>query len=100
VIKLSDGGPPVGLLEDAIYETGRVLVPDGSTVLMDTDSVVEARNPEDEEFGLVRLIDVCRRSYQDIDTLSATIMEVLRPWRGEREQGDDIYSHGACDQRQ
>jgi sigma-B regulation protein RsbU (phosphoserine phosphatase) len=90
VIKLGDGGPPVGLLEDAIYDTGKVLVPDGSTVLIYTDGVVEARNPEDEEFGLARLIDVCAKGYNNIDSLLPTIMGVLRAWRGEREQGDDI----------
>jgi sigma-B regulation protein RsbU (phosphoserine phosphatase) len=90
VTELTEGGPPVGLFEDAAYESGTVTVPDGSTVLIYTDGVTEARNPEDDEFGKARLIDICARGYDDVDSLLATITGALRAWSGPREQGDDI----------
>jgi phosphoserine phosphatase RsbU/P len=90
VTELTLGGPPVGLFDDAVYEAGTVTVPEGSTVLIYTDGVVEARNPEDDEFGLARLLDICARGYGDIDLLLAAIVQALRVWSGDGEQGDDI----------
>jgi sigma-B regulation protein RsbU (phosphoserine phosphatase) len=90
VTELAEGGPPVGLFEDATYESGKVVVPDLSTVLIYTDGVVEARNPADEEFGLARLIDICSKRHDDVNWLLAAVMEAVRTWSGDREQGDDI----------
>lgn len=90
VTELAVGGPPVGLFDDAVYDAGMVTVPDGSTVLIYTDGVVEARNPEDEEFGLARLIDIPGRGHRDVAALLAAIMQAVRTWSGDREQGDDI----------
>lgn len=90
VAELSLGGPPVGLFDDASYEAGTVAIPAGSTVLIYTDGVVEARSPDDEEFGLARLIDVCRRARGDVEMLLREIMRTVRLWSADREQGDDI----------
>ncbi len=90
VAELTTGGPPVGLFEDATYDVGTVTVPDQGTVLIYTDGVVEARNPADEEFGLARLIDVCAGTHGDVAALVAAVMEAVRTWSREREQGDDI----------
>jgi len=90
VTQLTVGGLPVGLFEDAVYEAGTVSVPDGSTVLIYTDGVVEARNPGDEEFGVARLIEICGRGHDGVDSLLAAVMQALREWSGDREQGDDI----------
>lgn len=90
IAELTVGGPPVGLFEDSAYEAGTVIVPEGGTLLIYTDGVVEARNPEDEEFGLARLIDVCSSRYHDVEELPAAVMEAVRTWSGEVEQEDDI----------
>jgi sigma-B regulation protein RsbU (phosphoserine phosphatase) len=90
IAELTTGGPPVGLFDDATYEAGTVTVPEKGTVLIYTDGVVEARNSADEEFGLVRLIDVCATRHQDVDALLRGVMGAVRIWSGECEQGDDI----------
>jgi sigma-B regulation protein RsbU (phosphoserine phosphatase) len=90
VNELTAGGPPVGLLQDALYEVGAVSLTEGSVVLIYTDGVVEARNPNDEELGLARLIDVCRMSERNVDALLHTILDTIDGWRGDMEQGDDI----------
>jgi sigma-B regulation protein RsbU (phosphoserine phosphatase) len=90
VTELTTGGPPVGLFDDATYDVGTVTVPETGTVLIYTDGVVEARNDADEEFGLVRLIDVFAARHQDIDTLLTGVIGAVRIWTGECEQGDDI----------
>lgn len=90
VVTLSTGGPPVGLFEDSTYDVGTVTVPEEGTVLIYTDGVVEARNPEDQEFGLTRLIDICTTRHDDVGALVAAVMDAVRIWSRECEQGDDI----------
>jgi serine phosphatase RsbU (regulator of sigma subunit)/PAS domain-containing protein len=45
------GSLPVGLFPDATYRTARFTLPPGRCVVLYTDGVVEARNPERQEFG-------------------------------------------------
>lgn len=90
VVQLTAGGPPVGLFEDAAYDVGTVTMPETGTVLIYTDGVVEARNPADEEFGLARLIDLFATTHNTADGLLAAVMDAVRTWSSEREQGDDI----------
>jgi serine phosphatase RsbU (regulator of sigma subunit) len=45
------GSLPVGLFPDATYQTARFTLPPGRCVVLYTDGVVEARNPERQEFG-------------------------------------------------
>jgi sigma-B regulation protein RsbU (phosphoserine phosphatase) len=90
VTDLTAGGPPVGLLQNAVYDAGSLALPDRSRVLIYTDGAVEARNPNDEEFGLERLVEVCRASTGDADALFRAVFEALDDWRGDAEQNDDI----------
>lgn len=94
--ELTTGGPPVGLLQDATYDAGALPLPERSVVLIYTDGVVEARNPDDEEFGLARLIDICSTAEGNIDALLQTVVEALDGWRGDMEQGDDITLIGVA----
>jgi serine phosphatase RsbU (regulator of sigma subunit)/PAS domain-containing protein len=45
------GSLPVGLFPDATYRTSRFTLPPGRCLVLYTDGVVEARNPEGQEFG-------------------------------------------------
>jgi sigma-B regulation protein RsbU (phosphoserine phosphatase) len=90
VSELTVGGPPVGLFEDSAYEAATVTVPEHGTVLMYTDGVVEARNEQDEEFGLERLVDVCAGAYRDIERLPAIVIAAVQDWAGTSDQDDDI----------
>jgi serine phosphatase RsbU (regulator of sigma subunit) len=45
------GSLPVGLFPDATYQTAHFTLPSGRCVVLYTDGVVEARNPERQEFG-------------------------------------------------
>ncbi|HEY0874954.1 MAG TPA: PP2C family protein-serine/threonine phosphatase [Vicinamibacterales bacterium] len=88
--ELTTGGPPVGLLQNATYDAGTLPLPHRSTVLIYTDGVVETRSPDDEEFGLQRLIDLCRAAHDDADALFRHVIDTLDRWRGHLEQDDDI----------
>lgn len=55
VESLSTGGPMLGAMPEAAFETGRALLEPGDTLMACTDGVVECRNVRDEEFGTKRL---------------------------------------------
>jgi sigma-B regulation protein RsbU (phosphoserine phosphatase) len=93
---LTTGGPPVGLLQNATYDAGTLPLTARSLVLIYTDGVVEARNPDDEEFGLTRLIDICRTAEGTLDGLLHTVVAALDRWRGDLDQGDDVTLIGVA----
>jgi serine phosphatase RsbU (regulator of sigma subunit) len=45
------GSLPVGLFPEATYQTARFTLPPGRCAVLYTDGVVEARNPDGQEFG-------------------------------------------------
>lgn len=90
VTQLDAGGPPVGLFEDAVYDVGSVTIPEGGSVLIYTDGVVEALNAAEEEFGLERLIELFAAGRTATGPLITTVMDAVDSWSSGREQGDDI----------
>ena len=59
VERLSSTGPPVGLIPGADYEGADVELDPGDLLVVYTDGITEATNPEDEEYGLERLAERC-----------------------------------------
>jgi sigma-B regulation protein RsbU (phosphoserine phosphatase) len=53
---LPSGGPPIGILPDAIYREAVVPLSPGDTLILYSDGITEAVNAADEEFGMDRLI--------------------------------------------
>jgi serine phosphatase RsbU (regulator of sigma subunit) len=53
--RLTEGGPPVGLLPDSVYRSAEVLIEPGDLLVLYTDGVVEAENSDGEAFGAERL---------------------------------------------
>jgi len=49
------GSLPVGLFGDATYHTSRFTLPPGRCLVLYTDGVIEARNPDRQEFGTTGL---------------------------------------------
>ncbi len=58
---LDKGGPLLSIIEDAHYEAGEVTLQAGDLLLLYTDGVVEAVNPEDEEFRTERLLQILQK---------------------------------------
>ncbi len=56
VIRLTEGGPVLGVFPDRRYEQGELITEPGDRLLLFTDGVTEATNAADEEFGEQRLI--------------------------------------------
>jgi len=57
---LAAQGPPLGLLAQAAFGSAMVELAPGDLLVVYTDGVTEASDPEDQEFGLERLKAICR----------------------------------------
>jgi sigma-B regulation protein RsbU (phosphoserine phosphatase) len=62
VENLSSGGLPLGIKPDAVFKEGRTRLQNGDVLVIYSDGVSEAPNPEGEEFGTARLQDVVMRN--------------------------------------
>ena len=52
-------GMPLGLMPEAVYTSAETSLEVGDSLVLYTDGITEAANPEQEEFGRERLIEVC-----------------------------------------
>jgi phosphoserine phosphatase RsbU/P len=64
VEQLSSGGLPLGIKPDAIFREGRTQLQPGDVLVIYSDGVSEAGNPQGEEFGVKRLSDVVMRNIE------------------------------------
>jgi len=89
--RLDRGGPALGLIEEAGYETGELVLEPGDVLAMVTDGVTEAATPDDREFGddgvsavLARL--QARTAPEVLRGLVAAVSE----WTGASPLSDDL----------
>ncbi len=82
---LGPTGPPIGILPDADYEAGETFLSSGDMLVLYTDGITEPADPDDEEYGLERLAEVCRRHRdRDLEQISAAIADDLEDFvRGQ-----------------
>jgi len=59
--RLRTGGPPLGVFSEASYRQGAVEIRPGATLLVFSDGITEAPDPDGEEFGDARL----ERAFRD-----------------------------------
>jgi sigma-B regulation protein RsbU (phosphoserine phosphatase) len=84
-------GPVVGAREGLAYKEDRVRVAKGDTLLMYTDGVTEARNPEKEFFEEQRLKELL--SGQEFDSAEAVVektVAAVKQFEDGADQFDDI----------
>ena len=63
----------------------------GTIIILSTDGIREARNPNDEMFGQARLKNAIRaQAEQPADVIVSTVMHALEDFQGSRPQEDDI----------
>jgi sigma-B regulation protein RsbU (phosphoserine phosphatase) len=84
VIRLTEGGPVLGLIPDYVYEVDEVELKPGDRLALFTDGLTEARDVDDEEFGEERLLAILRSSRE----LSAGNIQ------GRIVKAVDIFSRG------
>ncbi len=89
--ELTTGGMIVGMFPFSQYEEGTVQLGPGDVLMLFTDGVSEAHNPQEEEFGEARLKEVLRR-YRHLSAgeMSSAVLGELRQWMADAPQYDDL----------
>jgi sigma-B regulation protein RsbU (phosphoserine phosphatase) len=87
----TEGGFPVGLIPAASYFASRVTLESGDTVVLYSDGVTEAADPDEQLFGVSRLRELLVGQHQaPLETLKKTILESVRAFCRGANQADDI----------
>ncbi len=88
---LDVGGPVLGLLPAARYESGQVRLAVGDVVLFFSDGVTEARSPSDDEFGRDRLIDAVQDCHGVApDAVLDRLLDAVNRFAAGAPQADDL----------
>lgn len=89
--RLPVGGPVLGLLEDAVFESGDVVLEPGDLVVAVTDGATEAASPADEEFGDGRVEAVIHdRRREGAAAVLDGLFAAVQSWTGARGCADDL----------
>jgi predicted permease len=89
--ELTVGGTVVGMFPETEYEEATVELCPGDVLLVFTDGVPEAHNPDNEEFGEERLQELLRATaHLPADDISARISAEMKDWIRDAEQYDDL----------
>jgi len=90
--RLDPGGPAVGLLEEAVYDTGTVELAPGDTIVVVTDGITEARSPRDEELGDERVGETLRAlaGEDDASAVLRGLLAAVDEWANVAGCSDDL----------
>ncbi len=89
--RLEGGGPVLGILPEACYEEHRCLMQPGDVALLYSDGVTEANDPQGEEFGETRLVELLRNTRQQpAAKILNTITQAVHDWMAGAPAADDI----------
>ncbi len=82
---------PVGLFPDTQFQAATATLEPGDTLVLYTDGVNEAANPQSELFGFDRLREaVAKHAGASIEALQAGILRAVQQFTRGAPQGDDI----------
>lgn len=84
-------GIPIGVLEQAPYDEGRVQLHAGDRLFAYTDGIYEERDADDQEFGLDRLRQTLGDSRGEaLPEAIDGLLDRVGDWHGERHFRDDV----------
>lgn len=79
--RLDEGGPVLGILPNATYQENNCQFRAGDVLLLYSDGITEACNPEGNEFEESRLREFLQRSrHQPVESICDGLMEELHRW--------------------
>jgi sigma-B regulation protein RsbU (phosphoserine phosphatase) len=86
-----EGGPVLGVIQDAEFETGTTVLGPGDGLLAYSDGLSELRNEQGEEFGIRRLLDEAERCERSSAArLLFCMLGVVKDFAGGGQPDDDI----------
>ena len=89
--RLDVGGPVLGLISQASFESGSVVLERGDIIVVCSDGVTEAQNASVEEFGRDRLEDALKGCHgMQPDAVIDILMGAVRSFVNGAPQYDDI----------
>ena len=85
------GGPVVGIMDDASFQTGHLRMKAGSVLLIYSDGVTEAFNNRDEAFSEHRLRETIARHRQStVREMTEALVDEIDSFCKDAPQADDI----------
>jgi serine phosphatase RsbU (regulator of sigma subunit) len=88
---LETGGPLLGAVADAKFESGDVVLGPGDTLVAYSDGVLECRNTTGEEFGPDRLLSALQQAKQSSAKATLmTLLAVVQDFANGNPPSDDI----------
>jgi serine phosphatase RsbU (regulator of sigma subunit) len=87
----TEGSTPVGLIAGAEYKTALVTLEAGDTLVLFSDGVTEAADPDDEMFGVPRLREALAGQHDaPLDHLQKAVFDSVEKFSRGASQADDI----------
>jgi len=87
----SEGSFPVGLVPEADYEVSRVKLEPGDTLVLFSDGVTEAMDPDEQLFGVPRLRDcLSGQTGRPLDQIQKCVLEAVENFARGASQNDDL----------
>jgi len=87
----TEGSLPVGLLPDAEYAPARAKLEPGDTLVLFSDGVTEAMDPDEEMYGVSRLCDaLCGQRDASLEGIQRRVMQSVENFARGAHQADDI----------
>lgn len=83
-------GPAIGMLEDYPYEAETRKLDPGDMVVITTDGVEEAMNPENELYGTERVLELVKNGPAEAEELGKLLLADVRRHARGFPQSDDI----------
>ena len=91
VERLSGGGPLLGILGQHKYEEFATRLDKGDVLLLYSDGVTEAMNPDEDELGDDRVAAVLRDNrMRETGEILQAVLEVTREWTAHQPAADDL----------
>ena len=90
VIELRATGMPLGLMKEMAYEERSFQFEDGNVMVLTSDGITEAHDPNGEMYGFSRLLGRVAAPAEDEDMVGAVVADVERHTGPNVEQEDDI----------
>ena len=93
---------PLGLVPEADFKSSSCLLQPGDTLVMFSDGVTEAMDPDNKEFGMARLKEtLAGQANAPVEEIQARILEAVKTFIRGAQQADDltllvVRYHGAA----